>query len=162
MSDPVSTTQFVPSFRSQSSPQSFRSPHQPRSRSISVPLSPPPSPPTKLKKNTQEPSFWSRVLCRQNTPIVVAWQPQINTQTHQHQTRAHRASDLGTSDLGTSDLGTSHQQTNLSQLSPSSRLAYLKRRCVRRCGAVHDGAPDVPHTLAAVCFGAEVCRPALL
>jgi hypothetical protein len=131
-------------------------------------------------------------LCRQNTPIVVAWQPQINTQTHQHQTRAQRASDLGTSDLGTSDLGTSdlgtsdlgtsdlgtsdlgtsdlgtsdlgtsHQQTNLPQLSPISRLAYLKRRCVRRCGAVHDGAPDVPHTLAAVCFGAEVCRPALL
>jgi hypothetical protein len=111
-------------------------------------------------------------LCRQNTPIVVAWQQQINTQTNQHQTRAQRAadlgtsdlgtSDLGTSDLGTSDLGTSHHQTNLPQLSPSSRLAYLKRRCVRRCGAVHDGAPDVPHTLAAVCFGAEVCRPALM
>ena len=43
----------------------------------------------------------------------------------------------------------------------AARMMHLRRECVRACGAIHDGSPNVSSTLGAAYVGAEVCRPVM-
>ena len=51
-----------------------------------------------------------------------------------------------------------HQAANKQR---AARMMHLRRECVRACGAIHDGAPNVSSTLGAAYVGAEVCRPVM-